>query len=277
MGTLFLVATPIGNLEDISMRALRILREAQLIAAEDTRQTQKLLNHFEIKTRSISYHEHNKIGRIADVLDALSHGDVALVSDAGTPGLNDPGYELVVAAVKAGYPVSPVPGPAAPIAALTGSGLATDAFLYLGYLPRRSGDRRKLLAGVAHLPYTLVFLETPHRLLDALEDLCAVLGDREAAAARELTKVHEEFVRGRLTEITNHFTRNDPRGEFTLVVSGAALAPLEWNENELLDWLRNKMAEQPTGGDLVDEAAAQSGWRKNKVYKLLVQLKQGKI
>ncbi len=165
MGTLYLVATPIGNLQDITGRALEILKQVRLIAAEDTRQTRKLLDHYQIHTPLISYHEHNKLSRLAEVLAALEEADVALVSDAGTPALNDPGYELVKAALQAGYPVSPIPGPSAPLAALVASGLPTDAFLYLGYLPRKTGERRTLLGKIAGLPYTLVFLETPHRLL----------------------------------------------------------------------------------------------------------------
>ncbi len=196
MGTLFLVATPIGNLEDISARALRTLREATLIAAEDTRLTRRLLSHYEIHTPLISYFEHNKLSRLAQILEHLGSGDVALVSDAGTPALNDPGYELVKAALQAGYPVSPIPGPAAPVAALVSSGLPTDAFLYLGYLPRKRSDRLAALHKVADLPYTLIYLEAPHRLPEALDDMQSVLGDRQAAVARELTKLHEEIWHG---------------------------------------------------------------------------------
>src|SRR5512140_1776589 len=195
MGTLYLVATPIGNLEDMSPRAIRILREARLIAAEDTRHTRQLLTHFDIHTPLTSYYEHNKLAKLETILAALAEGDVALVSDAGTPAINDPGYELVRAALAAGHTVSPIPGPSAPLAALAASGLPTDAFLYLGYLPRKSAERRELLTGVAALPYTLIFLETPHRLLEALDDLLAALGDRPMAAARELTKLHEQVYR----------------------------------------------------------------------------------
>src|SRR5512137_293778 len=184
MGTLYLVATPIGNLEDMSPRAVRTLREARLIAAEDTRHTRQLLTYFDLHTPLTSYFEHNKLAKLDKILSALADGDVALVSDAGTPAINDPGYELVKAALNAGHTVSPVPGPSAPIAALAASGLATDAFLYLGYLPRNSAERRGLLQEVAGLPYTLVFLETPHRLKAALDDLLTVLGDRSMAAAR---------------------------------------------------------------------------------------------
>src|SRR5512143_1637131 len=177
MGTLYLVATPIGNLEDMSPRAVRILREAVLIAAEDTRHTGKLLKHFEIPTRITSYFEHNKLQKLDYILGKLAEGDVAVVSDAGTPAINDPGYELVKAALEAGYEVRPIPGASAPIAALTVSGLPTDAFLYLGYLPHRTGDRRKRLQEVAEQEYTLIVLESPYRILEALEDILSVLGD----------------------------------------------------------------------------------------------------
>jgi len=203
MSTLYLVATPIGNLDDLSFRARRILGEVPLIAAEDTRHTGKLLKHFGIETRQISYHDHNKTARLDQVLAALQAGDVALVSDAGTPGINDPGYELVRAAVGEGHTVSVIPGPSAPLAALVVSGLPTDAFLYRGYLPRKKQARRALLAGVAAHPYTLIFLETPHRLLAALDDLRAALGDRQIAIARELTKLHEEVFRGTIREPNN--------------------------------------------------------------------------
>ncbi len=201
-------------------RALRILREVSLIAAEDTRRTRKLLHHYSIQTPLTSYHEHNKIEKIAGVLAALAQNDVALVSDAGTPALNDPGYELVRAAIEAGYPVSPIPGPSAPIAALVASGLPTDAFLYLGYLPRKRNARRRALADLEALPYTLVFLEAPHRLLATLADMEAALGKRQLAVARELTKLHEEIFRGPPGAAHTHFSIQPPLGEITLVVSG---------------------------------------------------------
>src|SRR5512143_2529899 len=217
VGTLYLVATPIGNLEDLSARALRILGEVSLVAAEDTRVTRKLLTHFDLHAKLISYFEHNKLARLDTVLAALAAGDVALVSDAGTPALNDPGYELVRAALNAGHRVSPVPGPSAPIAALIASGLPTDSFLYCGYLPRRRSDRRAALQEVADLPYTLIFLEAPHRLMESLQDLAVVLGDRPVALARELTKVHEEIWRGTLAQAAQGFA--PARGEFVIVVN----------------------------------------------------------
>ncbi|HEY6073513.1 MAG TPA: 16S rRNA (cytidine(1402)-2'-O)-methyltransferase, partial [Anaerolineales bacterium] len=220
MGTLFLVATPIGNLEDMSPRAVRILQEASLIVAEDTRRTGKLLQHFGIQTGIISYFEHNKLTRLAGILEKLAEGDVALVSDAGTPAINDPGYELVKAALEAGYPVVPIPGPSAPITALTVSGLPTDSFLYLGYLPHKAGDRRKAIRQVEAMPYTLIFLESPYRIVNALEDLLAGLGDRRILVAREMTKMFEEYWRGPLSGALEHFRAEPARGEFTLVVEG---------------------------------------------------------
>jgi 16S rRNA (cytidine1402-2'-O)-methyltransferase len=270
MGTLFLVATPIGNLEDLSSRALRILDEVRLIAAEDTRQTKKLLTHFDIHTPLTSYYEHNKLSKLETILVKLNEGDVALVSDAGTPALNDPGYELVRAALKAGHRVSPVPGPASPIAALTASGLPTDTFLYLGYLPRKSTERKKFLEQVSDLPYTLIFLETPHRLIDSLEDLESVLGTREIAVARELTKLHEEIWRGKLEEAREYF--KSPRGEFVLVVEGKIKEKRgKWLEEKLLAEIRKEIKAGATPSTLAAKLAAESGWPRREIYKLTTQ------
>ncbi len=275
MGKLYLVATPIGNLEDITLRALQVLRQAVLIAAEDTRQTQKLLQRYAIPAKLVSYHEHNKLSRVDEILSALALGDVALVSDAGMPGLNDPGYELVRAAQAAGYPVSAIPGPSAPVTALVVSGLPTDAFLYLGYLPRRAAERRRRLAEVRDLPYTLIFLEAPHRLLEALEDLEAGLGDRPIAVARELTKIHEEIFRGTIRAAREHFTQNEPRGEFTLVVGGSAgeAGGGPWSEEQLLHALREGLKTGQPQSQLAGEIAARSGWERRAVYRKIIELK----
>lgn len=271
-GTLFLVATPIGNLEDISARALRVLGEVRLIAAEDTRQTRKLLSHYNIHTPLTSYHEHNKLTKLDQVLAALAQGDVALVSDAGTPALNDPGYELVRAALQAGYPVSPIPGPSAPISALVASGLPTDAFLYLGYLPRKTSERRRLLERVGDLEYTLIFLETPHRLLSSLADLIQILGDRQAAIARELTKLHEEIYRGRLSQALDFFNANPPRGEFTLVIDGLTILNERWQENRLREALTDALSQGERPSQIAARIAAESGWPRREVYRLAVEL-----
>jgi 16S rRNA (cytidine1402-2'-O)-methyltransferase len=212
------VATPIGNLKDISLRALRVLREVKLIAAEDTRRTRRLLAAYDIGTPMTSYHERNKRAKLDYILERLEEGDLALVSDAGMPGLSDPGYELIVAAAQKGVPVVPIPGPSVVITALVISGLPTDRFSYLGFLPSRAGSRRRLLRSVVSEPATMVFLEAPHRLRQALEDIRLVLGDRRLAVCRELTKLHEEVFRGTVSQAIAHFA--EPRGEFTLVVEG---------------------------------------------------------
>lgn len=271
MGTLYLVATPIGNLEDLSPRALRILGDARLIAAEDTRVTGKLLAHFNISTSQISYHEHNKISKLERVLDVLQEGDVALVSDAGTPAINDPGYELVRAALTAGHDVSPIPGPSSPIAALAASGLPTDSFLYLGYLPRKVKERREKLEEVGNLPYTLIFLESPHRVLDALADIENVLGNRPVAVARELTKLYEEFFRGDVASAQAYFTINAPRGEFTLVVEGKKQADAAWTEASLKSALEAGIAAGESPARLSKRLAKESGWKRRDVYQLIVE------
>ena len=221
MGTLYLVATPIGNLEDITLRALRILRETRLIAAEDTRHTRKLLARYEITTPTLSYHEHSPLERQDRLLAELAQGDIALVTDAGTPAISDPGQELVRAALAAGFQVTPIPGPVAAITALIASGLSTDQFTYLGFLPRRSAERRAILAPFASTPQTIIVYEAPHRLLQCLEDMTVTLGDRQAALARELTKLHEQWLRGALSELRAQCEATPPRGEYTLVVAGA--------------------------------------------------------
>ena len=274
MGTLYLVATPIGNLEDMSPRAVRILREVKLIAAEDTRHTRQLLTHFDIHTPLTSYYEHNKLTKQDTILAALVQGDVALVSDAGTPAINDPGYELVKAALDSGHPVSPIPGPSAPIAALAASGLPTDSFLYLGYLPRKASERKEFLGQVVHLPYTLIFLETPHRLLDSLADLESVLGDRPMAAARELTKVYEQIVRGPSSQVRAYFAENEPRGEFVFIVGGyKAGERVQWTEQDLTEAIQSALKAQGPAKELAAELAEQSGWNKRDVYSLINKVK----
>ncbi len=276
VSTLYLVATPIGNLEDISARALRILSEVSLILAEDTRQTRKLLTHFDIHAPFDSYHEHNKLEKLPQVLTALITGDVALVSDAGTPLLNDPGHELVQAALEAGHRVSPIPGPSAPICALVASGLPANAFLYLGYVPRKSPARRQLLEEVSRLPYTLIFLETPHRLLESLNDLSVVLGDRKIAVARELTKLHEEFFRGTLGGAQAHFSDYPPRGEITLVIAGYEEQDERWSQEQLLDELQASLDRNEPPAQIAKQYASRSGWPRRQVYQLVTQIQKKK-
>jgi len=228
MPVLYVIATPIGNLEDISLRALRLLQEVKLIAAEDTRTTRHLLNAHNIKTPLTSYHEHSKRAKLDYLLNYLEKEDLALVSEAGMPGLSDPGYELIVAAIERGISVVPIPGASAVITALVVSGLPTDQFLYLGFLPRRKGQRQRLLSSIVDEPRTIVAFETPHRLREALSDIEEILGNRRLSVCRELTKVHEEIFRGRVSQAREHFA--EPRGEFSLVIEGKTRAWLKFQE-----------------------------------------------
>lgn len=222
-GHLYVVATPIGNMADITLRALRILGEVDVIASEDTRTARKLLTHHGIRTRLVSYHAHNEAQRTEELLEQLRAGDrVAIVSEAGTPSISDPGHRLVRAAIDAGVAVESVPGPSAVLAALVVSGLPTDAFVFEGFLPRRGRDRRERLEALAGEPRTLVFFESPHRIDACLADLAEVLGERDAALCRELTKMHEEVRRGTLPELSLDVSRSPVKGEIVLVVSGAA-------------------------------------------------------
>jgi 16S rRNA (cytidine1402-2'-O)-methyltransferase len=219
-GCLYLISTPIGNLEDITLRALRILKEVDLVACEDTRETAKLLHRYGIHKRALSYHEHNEIVRAAEIMLELEDGArVALLSDAGTPGISDPGYHLVQLAIRHGIPVVPVPGPTALVAALAASGLPADHFHFVGFLPPKATQRRKALKALEAEPATLIFYEAPHRIADSLADMRAVLGDRRAVVAREVTKMHEEFLRGRLSELAQLAKRRTLKGESTVLVA----------------------------------------------------------
>jgi 16S rRNA (cytidine1402-2'-O)-methyltransferase len=222
-GCLYIVATPIGNLEDITLRALRILKEADLIACEDTRQTLKLLSHFDIHTRLVSYHEHNEITRAAELVIELEQGaKIALVSDAGTPAISDPGQHLVALALRHGIRVVPIPGASAVVAAIAASGMPSEQFRFIGFLPARQSERRKALRELAAEPGTLVLYEAPHRLLDALEDAVEILGNRPATIARELTKIHEEFLRDHLQDLAAAVSRKPLKGEITLLIAPAS-------------------------------------------------------
>jgi 16S rRNA (cytidine1402-2'-O)-methyltransferase len=222
-GTLYIVATPIGNLEDITLRALRVLKEADLIAAEDTRRTKKLLAHYDISTPLTSYYDEIERQKAAELVKQLASGKtIALVSDAGTPTLSDPGFRLVREAIRAGAPVVPVPGASALLAVLSASGLPTDRFVFEGFLPPKRRERREKLQNLVREPRTLVFYEAPHRLRETLADMLEILGDREAVFGREVTKAYEEFVRGSLSEALAAVERKAPRGEITLAVAGFA-------------------------------------------------------
>ena len=218
-GILYLVATPIGNLEDITLRALRILREADQIAAEDTRHTQKLLTHYEISRPLVSYHEHNELTRAPELIVALEQGaKIALVSDAGMPLVSDPGHRLVALCVRHHIPVVPVPGPSASLAALAASGLPNEEFLFVGFLPQRSGERRRALERLRIEDRTLILYEAPHRIAECVADAWEILGDRPACLAREVTKIHEEFRRGKLSEIKESLQQRPAKGEITFLI-----------------------------------------------------------
>jgi 16S rRNA (cytidine1402-2'-O)-methyltransferase len=221
-GCLYLIATPIGNLEDISLRALRLMKEADVIACEDTRETRKLLNRYDIHTRLESYHEHNELTRAPELVIVLEQGaKVALVSDAGTPLVSDPGHRLVALCLRHGIPVVPVPGASALVAALAASGMPTEQFLFAAFLPSRPSARRKSMRALTAIPATLVFYEAPHRILEMLEDALGILGNRSCVVAREVTKLHEEFRRGRIVELIASFREARPRGEITVIFGPA--------------------------------------------------------
>lgn len=270
---LYLVATPIGNLEDISFRAIRVLKEVSLIAAEDTRHSGKLLKHFEISTPLTSYHDHTDDGKINQLIDRLRSQDVALISDAGTPGLSDPGYRLVKAAIEANISITPIPGPAAAIAGLVSSGLPTDRFIFLGFLPRQLKKRQSALQDVASLTCTLILYESPHRLAALLADIIEVLGDRPVVVCREISKMYEEFWRGNATEASEHFKHEPVRGEVTLIVGGAAEDDLiEWDDDTLLKALRDAISSGLSKKDAAAHVAAMSGKKKRQVYQLSLTL-----
>jgi 16S rRNA (cytidine1402-2'-O)-methyltransferase len=263
---LYVVATPIGNLEDITLRAIRVLKEVSVIACEDTRQTRKLLEHYGIATRSISYHEHNEAQRTQELLARLQEGgSVALVTDAGTPLISDPGYRLVTAAIAAGIAVIPLPGASAVLTALAAAGLATDSFRFCGFLPQKSGQRRKLLEELQAESCTLIFYEAPHRILEALRDIEAIYGDRPVVVGRELTKIHEEFLRGSAGEIRAQLEARDAvKGEITLLIGkGARVIP----QTPIEDAVRELELQGLPRMDAIKEVARERGLSKREVYK----------
>ncbi|HZT74179.1 MAG TPA: 16S rRNA (cytidine(1402)-2'-O)-methyltransferase [Terriglobales bacterium] len=272
-GTLYLVATPIGNLEDFSPRAQRVLREVAAIACEDTRQTRKLLARFAIATPLVSYHEHNERRRAPELAARLAAGEsLALVSDAGTPLLSDPGHRLVQAALAAGAVITPIPGPAALAAALVASGLAAAPFYFAGFLPAAPGARRKVLASWRNRGETIVFYEAPHRLIASLRDAAAELGgERQLALARELTKLHEEFFRGTIAEALRHLEAAPPRGEFTVVLApapaGESGAPAPLSEPPSVLRMRELLAAGLSQRDALKQAARETGQPRATVYR----------
>jgi 16S rRNA (cytidine1402-2'-O)-methyltransferase len=279
-GTLYIVATPIGNLADITQRALQVLREVDLIACEDTRHTRKLLNHFGIDTRAISYHERNERERAEQLCALLNEGkNVALVSDAGTPLISDPGFRLVNLAIEKGIPVVPVPGPSALVTALSASGLPSDQFYFAGFLPARANARRARLEELRNVPATLIFYEAPHRIAATLRDALEVLGDREAAIARELTKLHEEFARGKLSQLAEAFAKaENARGEIVLIINGALSdRPVDQTRENVPSRLAERVRElESEGADVklaLKTAARELGLKRDEAYRLMLTYK----
>ena len=270
MPVLYVVATPIGNLEDISQRALRILREVKLIAAEDTRKTKRLLTTYGIKTPMTSYHEHNKQSKLDYLLSCLEDGDMALVSEAGMPGMSDPGYELIAAASQRGIPVVPIPGPSAIITAMVISGLPADRFTYIGFLPRKANARQRVLQSIAAESGSIVVLESPHRLLASLNDIRLILGDRRIVVCRELTKLHEEVFRETISQAIEHFT--EPRGEFTLVIEGKRGQDKPQLTEDIEQRLHEMYLSGATAREAIASVAGETGLSRKELYRAWLRL-----
>ena len=274
MSVLYVISTPIGNLKDITLRALDILREADIVACEDTRTTGKLLSRYEIRKKLTSYHEHNEVEKTGELIDALGRGlKVALVTDAGTPSISDPGYRIVKAASGKGYDVIPVPGASAAVASISVSGLPTSAFTFLGFPPRTRKKRLDLLERVKRYPETLVFYESPGRLIGTLEVIKEVFGDREACVSREVTKLHEEHLRGFMSGIMEELSgRERIKGEITIVVSGASPDMEEPREGEVVRILEDFKLEGITLREAVRKTVNKTGLSKSRVYKMALEV-----
>ncbi|HEV8430689.1 MAG TPA: 16S rRNA (cytidine(1402)-2'-O)-methyltransferase [Pyrinomonadaceae bacterium] len=275
-GTLYLVATPIGNLADITHRAIQVLKDVDLIACEDTRHTNKLLNHYAITTKTISYHEHNEQQRAAQLIEQLKEGsDIAVVSDAGTPSISDPGFRLVRAAIENEIAVVPVPGPSALIAALIAAGLPTDEFFFAGFLPSRPNARRARLSELQSVPGTLIFYEAPHRLVATLKDALEVLGEREAVVARELTKLHEEIRRGRLSELATDYAdkKNDIRGEIVVLIDRTVIGVTAKHETSIATLVDQFEQQGLDHRAALKKAARELGLSRAEAYRQLIVLK----
>ncbi|MFS0518624.1 16S rRNA (cytidine(1402)-2'-O)-methyltransferase [Nostoc sp. UIC 10607] len=273
-GTLYVVGTPIGNLEDITFRAVRILQTVDIIAAEDTRHTGKLLQHFQVKTPQVSYHEHNRTSRIPELLEHLVNNKaIALVSDAGMPGISDPGYELVKACIEVGIPVVPIPGASAAITALSAAGLPTDRFVFEGFLPAKSQQRQEHLESLQTESRTLIFYESPHRLRDTLQDLAEVWGsDRQIVLGRELTKLYEEFWRGTIAEAIAHYSQREPQGEYTLVVAGIPASQPQLTEEELKAELKQLISQGISRSQASRQLAKFTSLPRRQLYQLALSL-----
>ncbi|WP_375510506.1 16S rRNA (cytidine(1402)-2'-O)-methyltransferase [uncultured Nostoc sp.] len=273
-GTLYIVGTPIGNLEDITFRAVRILQTVDIIAAEDTRHTGKLLQHFQIKTPQVSYHEHNRTSRIPELLEHLVNNKaIALVSDAGMPGISDPGYELVKACIEAGIGVVPIPGASAAITALSAAGLPTDRFVFEGFLPAKSQHRQEHLESLQTESRTLIFYESPHRLRDTLQDLALVWGsERQIVLGRELTKLYEEFWRGTIAEAIAYYSQREPQGEYTLVVAGIPASQPQLTQEELKAELQQLISQGISRSQASRQLAKFTSLPRRQLYQLALSI-----
>ena len=268
VGTLYVVATPIGNLEDITLRALRVLKEVDVIAAEDTRHTQILLSHYGIRTPLTSYHEHNEKTKARQLMSRLERGEqIALVSDAGTPAISDPGYRLAVEAIRGGIPVIPIPGASALTAVLSAGGLPTDRFVFEGFLPPKKQERRARLRALSSETGTLVIYEAPHRLTETLNDLAEILGDRETVLAREVSKVHEEFLRGRLTEVAKQIAGREIKGELTLLIGGSR-GQSEVSQEQIEEEIRKLKDDGLRVKEIAEILGEKYGYPKKEIYRL---------
>ncbi len=267
MGKLYIVPTPVGNLEDMTFRAVEVLKKVSLIAAEDTRVSRKLLDHFEINTPLMAYHEHNEVTKVDEVLRVLKESDVALISDAGTPGVSDPGFKLISEAIASEIKIVPLPGATAFVPALVASGLATDKFSFMGFLPKKSVARVKFLEPLKENMETMIFYESPYRLIESLEDIEQVLGDRQICVAREVSKKFEEFIRGSVSQVAEYYKDRGVAGEICLIVDGLSKGDLVWDEARVVEELETLMKDKglSTAAKMV---AKRSGWKKAQVYEL---------
>lgn len=276
-GTLYIVGTPIGNLEDITLRAIKILQTVDWIAAEDTRHTGKLLHHFQIKTPQLSYHEHNQQRRIPSLVESLSQGQtIALVTDAGMPGISDPGYELIKACIEANIPVIPIPGVSACLTALSAAGLPTDRFIFEGFLPTKNKERQQRLSILQTESRTLILYEAPHRLLETLEDLALILGEkRSIVIARELTKLHEQFWRGTVEDAVQYYQDHNPKGELTLVIAGVTETPTVITEDQLKAELKCLFEQGISRSEASRQLAEATSVPRRQIYQIALTLPDG--
>lgn len=274
MGKLFVVPTPIGNLDDMTIRSIAVLKAVSIVAAEDTRVSKKLLKHFEIDTPLIPYHEFNKDRQTGYILDKLNENDVALISDAGTPGISDPGYELINQVIMRGGEIEVLPGATAFVPALVASGLPTDSFIFMGFLPKKKSQVMKILAGVADQPKTLIFYESPHRILETLKMVKEAFGERKVCVAREISKKFEEFYRLDVDEAIAYFEEHKVLGEVVILVGGASKKEKFWTKTDLSELLEQRLATDEPVSSVVRDLVEITGFKKSEIYKMALDMKK---